>query len=143
VVYRPGKLPRELPSWFFQLDTDQDAQIGLYEWKVSGRSIEEFQRMDRNQDGFLTVEEVLYYEKERAARSSEGQQGSWDNGRDGGFGGNGGRDGGSGGNWGRDGGFRGPPRGPRGDFGDGPRGPRGGPPRDGGMGKRGKRDRDR
>jgi Ca2+-binding EF-hand superfamily protein len=124
VVYRPGRLPKELPSWFIQLDTDQDAQIGLYEWKVSGRPLEEFQRMDRNQDGFLTVEEVLHYEKERAARSSEGEQGSWDSGREGA----------SGGNWGRDGGFGGPPRGgfggPRGGWGSqdrgGPRGPRGG-----------------
>src|SRR5439155_1070764 len=40
-------------------DNDQDAQVGLYEWKVSGRPIDEFQMYDRNQDGFITVEEVL------------------------------------------------------------------------------------
>jgi len=57
--YRAGALPKELPAWFAQLDTDGDAQVGLYEWKVSGRSIEEFQKMDRNNDGFLTVQEVL------------------------------------------------------------------------------------
>ena len=37
VVYRSSMLPKELPAWFRQLDTDQDAQIGLYEWKQSGR----------------------------------------------------------------------------------------------------------
>jgi EF hand len=61
LVYHSHNLPKELPAWFRQLDTNHDAQIGLYEWKVSGRSIAEFQRMDRNNDGFLTVEEVLWY----------------------------------------------------------------------------------
>jgi hypothetical protein len=66
VVYRSGKLPRELPAWFAQLDTDQDMQIGLYEWKKSGRSIKEFRDMDRNGDNFLTIDEVLYYIKTKA-----------------------------------------------------------------------------
>jgi Ca2+-binding EF-hand superfamily protein len=61
VVYRAGKLPRELPAWFAQLDTDQDGQIGLYEWKASGKSIQEFDEMDSNKDGFLTVDEVLRF----------------------------------------------------------------------------------
>ena len=59
IVYRAGKLPSELPAWFAQLDTDGDGQIGLYEWKVSGRSMEEFNLIDRNGDGFLTIAEVL------------------------------------------------------------------------------------
>jgi Ca2+-binding EF-hand superfamily protein len=62
VVYRFGNLPKELPAWFQQLDTDQDGQIGLYEWKAAGRPIAEFLKMDRNSDGFLTVEEVLRYQ---------------------------------------------------------------------------------
>jgi len=61
VAYRAGKLPKELPSWFQELDTDGDAQIGLYEWKASGGPLDEFFKMDRNGDGFLTVQEVLYY----------------------------------------------------------------------------------
>jgi Ca2+-binding EF-hand superfamily protein len=63
VVYRAGKLPKELPGWFAQLDTDNDGQIGLYEWRAGGRSIEEFQQIDRNGDGFLTIEEVLRYSR--------------------------------------------------------------------------------
>ena len=61
VVYRAGKLPKELPPWFAQYDTDGDGQIGLYEWKKTGRPLSEFQAMDRNGDGFLTAEEVLHY----------------------------------------------------------------------------------
>jgi Ca2+-binding EF-hand superfamily protein len=67
VVYHADNLPKDLllpngrASWFQALDKDHDAQIGLYEWKDSGRPLEEFLRMDRNADGYLTVEEVLYY----------------------------------------------------------------------------------
>jgi Ca2+-binding EF-hand superfamily protein len=64
VTYHAGNLPKELLTkapWFQELDKDNDAQIGLYEWKDSGRPLEEFQKMDRNGDGYLTVEEVLYY----------------------------------------------------------------------------------
>jgi Ca2+-binding EF-hand superfamily protein len=65
LVYHADNLPKELPSWFKELDTNHDAQIGLYEWKVSGRPISEFLAMDRNNDGFLTVEEVLQYEAKK------------------------------------------------------------------------------
>jgi Ca2+-binding EF-hand superfamily protein len=58
-VYRAGKLPPNLPAWFAQYDTDGDGQVGLYEWMAAGQSAAEFEKMDRNGDGFLTVEEVL------------------------------------------------------------------------------------
>jgi Ca2+-binding EF-hand superfamily protein len=61
VVYRVGSLPKGLPAWFTELDEDEDAQIGVYEWKRSGRSMAEFNKIDRNGDGFLTVDEVLRY----------------------------------------------------------------------------------
>jgi hypothetical protein len=62
-VYRVGKLPKGLPSWFSQLDRDNDGQVGLYEWKAAGRSTSEFLAMDANGDGFLTAEEVLRFQK--------------------------------------------------------------------------------
>jgi len=49
-----------LPEWFHQLDADGDGQIGLYEWRAAGRPLDEFQRMDRNQDGFITPNELRY-----------------------------------------------------------------------------------
>jgi EF hand len=60
-VYRAGKLPQGIPAWFEQYDTDKDGQIGLYEWKQTGKPIEEFLAMDKNQDGFLTIQEVMAY----------------------------------------------------------------------------------
>ena len=76
VVYRASNLPKELPAWFKEADTDQDGQVGLYEWKAKGWAIEEFQKMDRNNDGFLTVEEVLRYQKDQVAPNGTGVAGS-------------------------------------------------------------------
>jgi Ca2+-binding EF-hand superfamily protein len=70
-VYRSDNLPKELPPWFKQLDTDHDMQIGLYEWKAGGRSIEEFMRIDRNNDGFLTVDEVLRWQAEEQKKNGK------------------------------------------------------------------------
>jgi hypothetical protein len=61
--HRPGKLPKGLPDWFAKLDTDQDGQVGLYEWKEAGRPLDEFRKLDRNGDGFITVEEALHSAK--------------------------------------------------------------------------------
>jgi lysophospholipase L1-like esterase/Ca2+-binding EF-hand superfamily protein len=47
-----------LPTWLSELDTDGDGQVALYEWRAAGRSLEEFQRLDLNGDGFLTPREV-------------------------------------------------------------------------------------
>lgn len=60
VVYRGDKLPAGLPAWFTQFDAEGDGQIGLYEWKKTGRPFAEFDGMDRNGDGFITVPELLY-----------------------------------------------------------------------------------
>jgi lysophospholipase L1-like esterase/Ca2+-binding EF-hand superfamily protein len=53
-----GSPPAELPAWFRETDTDNDGQVGLYEWKAAGGSVAAFRRMDRNGDGFLTADEV-------------------------------------------------------------------------------------
>src|SRR5262245_19454029 len=50
VVYRAGKLPKDLPEWFAKIDTNQDGQISLAEWRASGRPIDEFKSMDRSGD---------------------------------------------------------------------------------------------
>ena len=61
VVYHAGNLPKDIPDWFSKIDSDGDGQIGLYEWKSSGRSLDEFHKIDRNNDGFLTIDEVMRY----------------------------------------------------------------------------------
>jgi len=54
-----SKTPAVLPAWFAQIDLDKDGQISLYEWKKAGKDIEEFLKLDLNDDGFLTAKEVL------------------------------------------------------------------------------------
>jgi Ca2+-binding EF-hand superfamily protein len=149
VVYRAGKLPKELPAWFAQLDTDGDGQIGVYEWKNSGRSMREFEAMDRNGDGFLTIDEVL---RSVGVTPGGGENGLAGGPSGGGFGGNGwggfggsGMGGGMGGSPdGRRSFMMGPPGG-NGGFGKGMGGPgmgggpRGGGPRGGGPGGDGRK----
>jgi hypothetical protein len=57
LVYRFGKLPKEFP--YAGLDTDEDGQVSLYEWRMAGKPIGEFLDRDLNGDGFLTAEEWL------------------------------------------------------------------------------------
>jgi Ca2+-binding EF-hand superfamily protein len=71
-VFRAGHLPPELQrGWFEELDTDKDGQIGLYEWKAGGKSLEMFRAMDVNGDGFVTAEEALRYLKKNPAAAAE------------------------------------------------------------------------
>jgi Ca2+-binding EF-hand superfamily protein len=61
VVYRAGKLPvKGMPLWFKQLDTDNDGQVALYEWRQAGKDLAEFKFWDRDNDGFITPEEALH-----------------------------------------------------------------------------------
>jgi hypothetical protein len=59
-IYRMSNLPKEL-AWMRDLDTDGDNQIGLYEWKNSGRPLQEFYDYDRNKDGFVTIDEAMFF----------------------------------------------------------------------------------
>jgi hypothetical protein len=65
-IQRANNLPKDLPSWFAELDRsgDVDGQIGLYEWKNSSRKLSEFMTMDLNKDGFLTVDEYRRWKKQ-------------------------------------------------------------------------------
>ncbi len=63
---RFGKLPPGLPDWFVAYDTDQDGQVGLYEWRKQMRSIDEFTPMDRNGDGLIAPDELLRFLADRA-----------------------------------------------------------------------------
>ncbi len=65
-IYRVGKLPKELPPWFGDIDKkgDNDGQVGMDEWvKYSSKQLEEFLSMDLNSDGVLTAEEYLKFHK--------------------------------------------------------------------------------
>jgi Ca2+-binding EF-hand superfamily protein len=58
-VIRAGKLPPGLPDWFTPMDYDRDGQIALYEWRRCRWPLEEFPRLDLNDDGLLVPEELL------------------------------------------------------------------------------------
>jgi Ca2+-binding EF-hand superfamily protein len=66
-----GKPTNPLPDWFAELDTDKDGQVGLYEWRMAGRSVAEFREMDLDHDGLLTPAEYLQYVKLKAAAEAE------------------------------------------------------------------------
>jgi len=58
-VPRAGQLPLGLPAWFEQVDTDLDGQIALFEWRAAGWPLDDFTRIDSNDDGYLETQEVL------------------------------------------------------------------------------------
>ncbi len=66
IAMRYGKLPKDLPSWFEQDDTDKDGQIGLYEWRKAGKDIQDFMNMDLNNDGFITADEYLRFTRQQS-----------------------------------------------------------------------------
>jgi hypothetical protein len=70
-------------SWFFEYDTDKDGQLTMLEYR-NGRGgtwtdelAEEFSRLDRNGDGFVTVDEALTtiveWDREREQQEREQQ----------------------------------------------------------------------
>jgi Ca2+-binding EF-hand superfamily protein len=71
-VFRTGKLPKDIPNWFEQIDTDKDGQIGLYEWVKAGRAVDDFRAMDRNDDNFVTIDELMAYVRNGSKSVSSG-----------------------------------------------------------------------
>src|SRR5262249_45035391 len=53
-----GTKSPELPPWFEALDTNRDGQVSLREWLAGGKTLDEFRKLDLNDDGLLTPEEV-------------------------------------------------------------------------------------
>jgi hypothetical protein len=50
-----------IPSSYSEGDIDGDGQIGMYEWKKWKKSaLKQFLQLDRNDDGFLTPQELQY-----------------------------------------------------------------------------------
>jgi hypothetical protein len=54
---RAAEAPKGTPTWFAELDTDSDGQVGLYEWRQVW-PVREFVQIDPNRDGFLTAAEL-------------------------------------------------------------------------------------
>jgi len=73
----PAALRTGTFSWFFEYDTDQDGQLTMLEY-VNGRGggwteqiANEFKSLDRNGDGFVTMEEALTTIKEWDERRAQ------------------------------------------------------------------------
>ena len=65
VAMRYGKLPQGLPGWYDELDTDQDGQVSLYEWRKGSKDMKEFMEMDLNGDGLVTADEYLRFARQK------------------------------------------------------------------------------
>ena len=65
VAMRYGKLPKNLPSWFEDLDTDKNGQVEMFEWRKDRRDMKEFTEMDLNGDGLITADEYLRFARAR------------------------------------------------------------------------------
>jgi hypothetical protein len=65
VAMRYGKLPKNLPGWFEEQDTDKDGQVSLYEWRKAGKDSKEFLEMDLNGDGLVTADEYLRFARQK------------------------------------------------------------------------------
>jgi Ca2+-binding EF-hand superfamily protein len=73
VVFRVGgKMPPGLPAWFKELDTDNDGQVALYEWRKGGKDLDEFKLWDLNDDGVITVEEAVKHYASITTNASKG-----------------------------------------------------------------------
>jgi hypothetical protein len=64
------KLPDGLPEWYRRVDKEHDGQVTLSQWREAGLPPLDFRRLDRNDDGFVTVDEVLRHLK----RVQEGKE---------------------------------------------------------------------
>ena len=54
-----SKYPKNMPPWFKEYDTDEDGQVDLKEWQAKKDVLQEFAKYDLNDDGFITIEELI------------------------------------------------------------------------------------
>jgi hypothetical protein len=82
-MHRAGQLPKGMPAWFEKLDADEDGQIAMWEWRKGRKAMKEFSSWDRNDDGLITIEELLYkLDQERLAAQRGGRAFSVGGGRE-------------------------------------------------------------
>jgi len=73
-VLRAGKLPKDgLPSWFKDLDSDNDGQIALYEWRKGSEPLSAFHEWDLDDDGFITAEEAMKVYAKKTGKTDPSQ----------------------------------------------------------------------
>jgi hypothetical protein len=84
VAMRYGKLPKGLPDWYNEDDTDKDGQVSLYEWRKAGKDVKEFLAMDLNGDNLVTADEYLRFSRQKtidtkvaAYEAGERDPGNW------------------------------------------------------------------
>jgi Ca2+-binding EF-hand superfamily protein len=72
---RASGLPDDVPNWFLTSDLDNDGQVHLSEFLRSGRgeSIPQFERADRNGDGFVTIKELAAPASDGTLRHASGR----------------------------------------------------------------------
>ena len=51
------KVIKELSADLKEVDVDQDGMVALYEWTDAGKPFQDYFKLDRNDDGFVTAEE--------------------------------------------------------------------------------------
>lgn len=67
---QPERITVDLPPKYSEIDSDFDGQLAFHEWLASRRNdIEQFDAIDRDQDGFLTPQELLDHEQGSAQES--------------------------------------------------------------------------
>jgi len=71
--HKPGELHPlvQLPAEYASYDKDHDGQIGLYEWPR--KRIPEFLKLDKNDGGFLTIEELGKPQGEKGEKKGSGE----------------------------------------------------------------------
>jgi hypothetical protein len=70
--WRAGRLPEGLPSWFKEWDLNSDGQVALYEWRQKSTDpVGKFLAMDANDDGLLTPDEVMRFQRTSAGANGQ------------------------------------------------------------------------